>query len=160
MSLKNLCPCHVFLCLIEKALFLMISMVKYNGWSFSFLQIRGWKAWEEETSSHGYEFANGMSSNSQLCVRFSFYSVKLPSHSVLLFEILLLLHGTSCLYWAFTIFVCRCCKIQAHSWNIIRESPYQFLDKDFYLLLYCEKPYLTNRTLNWPPLWQILHIKD
>lgn len=31
--------------------------------SFSFVQIRGWKAWEEETSSHGYEFANGMMSN-------------------------------------------------------------------------------------------------
>ncbi|KAJ1403833.1 Mlo-related protein [Sesbania bispinosa] len=27
------------------------------------LKIRGWKAWEEETSSHGYEFANGMSSS-------------------------------------------------------------------------------------------------
>ncbi|KAL5143101.1 MLO-like protein 8 [Glycine soja] len=25
--------------------------------------IRGWKAWEAETSSHGYEFANGMMSN-------------------------------------------------------------------------------------------------
>jgi len=31
--------------------------------SFSFVQIRGWKAWEEETSSHGYEFANGRMSN-------------------------------------------------------------------------------------------------
>lgn len=28
-----------------------------------FLQIRGWKAWEVETSTHDYVFANGMSSN-------------------------------------------------------------------------------------------------
>ncbi|KAG5052355.1 hypothetical protein JHK87_004553 [Glycine soja] len=27
------------------------------------LKIRGWKAWEAETSSHGYEFANGMMSD-------------------------------------------------------------------------------------------------
>lgn len=25
-----------------------------------FLQIRGWKEWEEETLTHGYEFANGI----------------------------------------------------------------------------------------------------
>lgn len=28
-----------------------------------FAQIRGWKEWERETTSHDYEFSNGMSTN-------------------------------------------------------------------------------------------------
>jgi len=52
---KILKQCHVLLVFIDEEL--------VTEFSFSFVQIRGWKAWEEETSSHGYEFANGMMSN-------------------------------------------------------------------------------------------------
>ena len=66
--------------------------------SFFFVQIRGWKAWEEETSSHGYEFANGMMSNDVFnCV---------SSSSV---EFLILL--TSVVYH----FTLKCCYMQSHA---------------------------------------------
>lgn len=39
------------------------------------MQIRGWKKWEEETSSHGYEFSNGMSSSYDVKNKDSYFLV-------------------------------------------------------------------------------------
>lgn len=49
---------HVLFMFIDKE-----EWVTYYSEKNSFVQIRGWKAWEAETSSHGYEFANGMMCN-------------------------------------------------------------------------------------------------
>ena len=70
------------------------------------MQIRGWKAWEAETSSHGYEFANGMMSDDVFNC-FTSLSVKITSSLILLISIPIyfemLLHTISCQYWEFTM---------------------------------------------------------
>lgn len=37
----------------------MVLIHLLNAWNF-ILQIRGWKGWEQETSTHSYEFTNGI----------------------------------------------------------------------------------------------------
>ncbi|CAJ1930696.1 unnamed protein product [Sphenostylis stenocarpa] len=46
-------------------------------------EIRGWKAWEEETSTHNYEFANGMGSNNRCFFRQFYWSVNKTDYQTL-----------------------------------------------------------------------------
>lgn len=99
-----------------------------------FEQIRGWKKWEQETSTHNYEFSNGISLHGSKAL---VLKSEWASYPIL---------GKIWIYWSemLTNFILlnRSLKIPTYSRNIICQSAYQFLDADSILLLCCKRLFL------------------